>query len=257
MLLRKWDIVAEIVRILSVPYQATIVMQKESFTLSDFYACWQLMLRKLDKISRMENKTTLAQNLLSKMMQREHQFFGDPAIACALALDPRFCGQMTVEQKNVAQDALTKLWQRLKNDHPNTSPEGLDSSDVDITIESTTMLMKYLERPTQQIIDLPSIISAFAEAQQPIADVTILGFWELNKSIYPELYQLAEIIYAISPTQAVVERSFSTLSYVFNSRRNQLSEKTLGNILISSLNKDLFHSVNEDDKNNFFEFQPI
>lgn len=246
MLLRKWDMVAEIVRILYIPYQATILMQKESYTLTDFYGCWRLMLVKLEKISHMENNTALAQNLLAKMAQREHQFFANPAIVCALALDPRFCGSLTAQQENTAQSELAKLWRRLKN--YNAAASFVESDDdMDKTIEDTTLLMKLLGRATQPTIDLPSIITAFIRTNHNFEPV--LNFWNTNKSKYPELYQLAEIIFAISPTQAVVERSFSTLSYVFNSRRNQLSEKTLENILLATLNKDLFHAVNEDDRN--------
>lgn len=37
---------------------------KEMYTLRNFYACWQLMLRKLKK---MQNEATLAQTMLDKM----------------------------------------------------------------------------------------------------------------------------------------------------------------------------------------------
>lgn len=234
--------------ILSVPYQATIVMQKEIYTLSDFYACWHLMLRKLNKICNAHNETTLAQTLLDKMAQREQQFFGNLAVTCAMALDPRFCSRLTAAQKDAAQDTLTQLWKRLNTDESHSATDA-DSSDIDITIENTTILMKYLQNPLpEQNISISNIHDTFIEAQHNIDDVTILGFWEANKEKFPELYKLAEVIFAISPTQAVVERSFSTLSYVFGPRRNNLSERTLENILIVSLNKDLFYSVNEDDK---------
>lgn len=139
MLLCTWDIVEEIVQVLSVPYQATVVMQKENYTLSDFYACWLLMLRKLNKISTTQSKTNLAQNLLKKMIEREHQFFGNAAISCALALDPRFCGAINKEQKNIARDTLTKLWEHIKSEET-CSSTNLDSSDIDITVENTTIL---------------------------------------------------------------------------------------------------------------------
>lgn len=196
----------------------------------------------------MQNETTLAQTLLDKMSQREHQFFGNLAVTCALALDPRFCSRITEEQKTEARHTLTKLWHRLKPDERDSSPDA-DSSDIDITIENTTLLMKYLQNPSpEENANISSIMDTFIEAQHNIEGVTILGFWEANKDKFPELYKLAEVIFAISPTQAVVERSFSTLSYVFSPRRNNLSEQTLENILIVSLNKDLFYSVNEDDK---------
>lgn len=55
------------------------------------------------------------------------------------------------------------------------------------------------------------------------------------------------VIFAISPTQAIVERSFSTMGYVFNERRSMLSKQMLEDILIIGLNSDLFYKNNVDE----------
>lgn len=78
---------------------------------------------------------------------------------------------------------------------------------------------------------------------------TVLDYWNARKDECKELYKLAEVILSISPTQVIVERSFSTLSYVFNSLRNRLSPKNLDDILIISLNENLFREINDNDLN--------
>lgn len=254
-ILWKWNVIQEIVDVLKVPYQVTVVLQKEDFKLSDFYACWDLMNRKLKKMSMKPNKTELARHLLQKLSDREHQFFGNKAIACALALDPRFCKKLTEDQERVARNTLTHLWQRLKSesgDVANTSKDHQNLSDEDITLENTTMLMKYCDEQTSEndIVDIPELLSSFKQTKHNIERETVLGFWNTNKNTFPELYKLAEVIFAISPTQAVVERSFSVLSHIFSSRRNQLSQELLECILVIALNKDLFYLVNENDRRN-------
>lgn len=49
LVLYKWNELKEIVSCLKVLYQATIVMQKEDFKLSDFYATWIYIDDKLKK----------------------------------------------------------------------------------------------------------------------------------------------------------------------------------------------------------------
>lgn len=44
----------------------------------------------------------------------------------------------------------------------------------------------------------------------------VMDFWEMNKTIKPELNELAKIIFAVASTEVSVERNFSSLSYILN-----------------------------------------
>lgn len=259
MVLYKWNELKEIVSCLKVLYQATIAMQKEDFKLSDFYATWLYIMEKLREKLKRGNITNLANHLLEMLERRTPQLLENPAVISALALDPRFCNDLDDDQKKTAITSLTDLWERLmQQDLPSIETITLDdaenSSDEDITIANTTILSKFKRNDGQTLanrnsFDIRSAISLFMAESHDIPEITILEFWILNKVKYPELYSLAEIILAISPTQAVVERSFSVLSYIFNSYRNRLSEEMIDDISIISLNKDLFYAINEKDLN--------
>lgn len=67
-----------------------------------------------------------------------------------------------------------------------------------------------------------------------------MDFWEENKHLHPEIHLLAQLVFAVCPTETSVERNFSGLSYVLNKYRCNLSDKMLENILFVRLNKDLF-----------------
>lgn len=173
-------------------------------------------------------------------------------------MDPRFCNELDDSQKNIAIPNLINLWERLLHqDTPSVESITLndteDSSDEYITMANTTILSNFIKRKEGRVsadmrpFDIRRAITSFMVEDHQIPEGTILDFWIINKDKYPELYILAETILTITPTQAVVERSFSALSYVFNSRRNSLSEQMIDDILLISLNKDLFYTIREKD----------
>lgn len=80
-----------------------------------------------------------------------------------------------------------------------------------------------------------------------VIDGTIYDFWESKKNTYPEIYMLSTVIFAIAPTQAIVERSFSALTHAFPPNRNQLDENLLDDIITVCLNKELLDKINAQD----------
>lgn len=265
LILLKWDVVTEILNCLKIIYQATIAMQKEDFKLSDFYTSYIYMESKLNKCLKKQNITKLAEYLLDMLGKRKTQLIENSTMTSALALDPRFCSELNSTQIQIAIDNLANLWQRLRSlkthdlceETATINLNDTASSDEDITISNTTILKEYLKRqnteqslcqvPTADSFDIREAIRSFCMKKHELEEGTILDFWNGKKDMYPELYKLAEVILAISPTQAMVETSFSTLSYVFNKLRNQLSSQLLEDILCIALNEDLLFAVNKED----------
>lgn len=62
-------------------------------------------------------------------------------------------------------------------------------------------------------------------------------FWKNMKTLHPELYQLANVIFAVLPTQVSVERLFSDLKFVLSSYRTNIGSKNLENQLLIHTNK--------------------
>lgn len=251
LLLQKMEVIKEIVHVLKVAYQATIVMQKEDFKLSDFFATWEYMEIKLTKYTRKENMTGLAKYLLDMLAVRKSKLMETTTMSSAIALDPRFCSELGEQEKKMAIATLENLWSHLKSIKEGESISLSDSeeSDEDITIMNTTILNKYCKRrpAMEKKVSIKALTERFISEEHILLNGTIHDFWKSKKDIYPELFELAEVILAISPTQVIVERAFSTLSYVFNFRRSRLAGKLLEDVLVVSLNSELFYSVNRDD----------
>lgn len=265
LLLTKWLVIQEITKVLKVMYQATIVLQKADFTLSDVYATIVLVEMKLEKYSKKLHVTSLAKHLLNSLVDRKKQIIENPAMMCAILLDPRFNCDLTPQQIESSTNLLTNLWEKIKmyagkremdvtsNNKENDDNDSSDDDDIDI--RKTTVLNEYKKKKTAKAKsvfqssakDVEDSLQNFISSEHKMPSFTIIDFWKNMKTKFPELYQIASIIYAIAPTQVAVERSFSTLSYVFNKLRSQLSEDMLEAILTICLNQDLFEKVNQDN----------
>lgn len=267
LMLKKWAIVLEMERTLKVLYDATIAMQNEKHTLSDFYADWVLVNIKLEKLAKKPNTSNIAKRLLESLNSRKSQLFDKPLMICAIALDPRFCSILSNDQKDEAKDELNKLYKRLEamNQRKNLSEKSLlenscASDDHDSSINDVNLLQEFFfGKPTQEdtssCLDIGDELEAFIADQNRFPKESTIKFHIINQSKYPKLFQLAMVVFAVAPTQVVVERAFSVLSYVFNVRRNQLASLLLADILTICLNEDLFHIVNDEDISGINNFE--
>lgn len=70
-----------------------------------------------------------------------------------------------------------------------------------------------------------------------------MAFWEANKTIKPELYEIAKAVFAVASTEVSVERNFSALSFILNKYRCSLGDEMLEDILFVRLNKSLFEAA--------------
>lgn len=258
-MLTKFPIVKELVEILQIFYEATMVSQKADFTLSDFYKCWVVVQLKLTIRTEMPSKTKLETYLLESLMSRKHQIIDNCLMRCAMLLDPRFCDEIIDDQLADTKDLLVNIWNQLKTFKNRVyaaelTPEvAKTSSSADIFAQYIKNKIKKRNQDLDSTITDDEVLTSIDlfvkdEALQTTDDSwSIFKFWAEKKNKNPVLYELAMVIHAIAPTQVTVERNFSVLAYVYNARRSNLSQKLLENILMIVLNADLFEIVNEEN----------
>lgn len=118
LLLTKWHVIKEMKRILHVPYLTTLMLQKNEFTLSDFFGCLQILTMQFNKIIAEPGRkyTSLAEKLLQTLSQRKKKLVDNPLMICALYLDPRYKCEVENNQEKVmlAKLTLENLWERVK-----------------------------------------------------------------------------------------------------------------------------------------------
>lgn len=243
---------------LKVLYDTTIALQNEKHSLSDFYADWVLAKIKLEKLTKKPDSSNIAKKLLEGIDLRKPQLFDKPMMLCAIILDPRFCTVLNNDQKKQAIDELNKLWPRIEAMRQRKdvikNSTACASNDHETAVDDNTLLEEFvygkaveLENGIGSSQNIENELEMFISAQKGFPKESTINFHISNKNKHPKLFELALVIFAVAPTQVVVERAFSVLSYVFNDRRNQLSSCMLEDILTICLNEDLFHIVNQKD----------
>lgn len=266
--------------VLHVPYLTTVVLQKNDFTLSDFFGCLQIIDIKLKQIieSPQRKATQLAQKLQQCINSRKPKLLDTPLMMCALFLDPRYkCAiDSDYEKIQLAKMTLEHLWERLKSVKNSASRELLVEAPIVNTTSEDNMESFYAEldlhfnesmglqaslagsaHSTDSSHDKNSFNNAISKYESSVlgfrmkSNESIHSFWESKKEEFGnELYELACVIFAIPPTQASVERSFSALKYTLTDRRYNLKPELLEALLLIHLNRDFFYLVKEEDIQN-------
>lgn len=269
----KWAILREIAYLLSIPYNATIALQKKSLTLSDVFGIWLKMTLHLTACMKKENyQTDLASHLLNAVTERKEEIFNNPMMTSALFLDPRFRNQIVHDENKMqqAKTTLLNIWRRLitldvdankpaevENVVINTS----NKSEVSFEYDEQTALDKYLgsgfttesivpneSQRVEESVDIEHLLDMFNP--EPIkSDENIIQFWENNKNKYKEIYKIATVVMGFPPTEVQNERDFSKLNHVFTDRRCNLTEERLEDIMTINLNDEIFHLVKEEERN--------
>lgn len=286
LLLKKWNILRELIVILQVPYKATVALQNHRITLSEAYGIWlKIDIHMSMLCNKKSYKTHLAKYILEYYRDRKNVIFDNPAMVCALYMDPRFRGQIThnQEKNELAKRLLLNLWRRILAVEAQSSLESPEnqtivvdesmencsgeSSDLNMSIDfdNSALLNNYLTRnqaSTQEFgmtrsdsaerlvrcndnDDMEMQIELF-DPPHLDSEENILNYWAGERDKHEKLHQLAMVVFGIPPTEVQIERDFSSLEHIFSNRRYNLAPNLVDDILLIHLNKDLFLIVVEE-----------
>lgn len=271
LLLRKLSALEEMEKVLHIPYLTTVLLQKNDFTLSDFYGCFQIIELRLKQMiqSPQRKMTNLAQCLLECMNNRKSKLIETPLMLCAIFLDPRYkCTiESDYEKIQLAKMTIEHIWNRLKLLDGNVSNEDEKESsavnddnidayyaELDLHLNETLGLQpSFTDRGSSYVAansnDKSLIINAISKYELSISGLrmkssdSVHTFWENKKTEFIVLHEIASIVFAIPPTQASVERNFSALKYMLTDRRYNLKPELLESLLLIHLNREYFAKV--------------
>lgn len=257
--LEKWIELKDLVRILSIPYNATINLQKRDLTLSDTYGIWlELKLRLQRTIDNRTSKTGLAAIMLQKFYDRFNDIYKNPAMLAAIFLDPRYRFGiirdpfLVEEAKNFIKDMHRRLnflkgaeKQTATQTNHNNSNDDFEHFDVQSEMNRYWDTQESSSSSNQHLNDFDDALDAFDPPKLLIKD-NLFDFWDNTSSNDPShivLREVAMAIFSISPTEVQTERDFSALKRILSDLRANLSHETLENILTIHLNKELYLQI--------------
>lgn len=262
----EWKRLEQIVHVLRHPYHVTQLLQRSNLTLSDFYAAWLELKFVLQEIHDTDSTNKLAANILNAMNADKHEhLIRNPLMQCSIFLDPRVKNDLlrNSERNLLARLNLTKLYERFTQSKNNTiQPFGalcdLDSSDEKITSYSNlTRYMSILDcsnphpessdTTTKAKPDIAQLLDDFSKTKAITMSVSVLDYWEENKLSFPELYELAKIVFSVPLTETSVRHTFSALKFVFSELKGNYADEFLEDIMIIKLNKDLFYEIASEE----------
>lgn len=254
--MQEWHVIEEIVKVLHIPFEVTTRMETSTLTLSDVFGILLKMEYKIEKlISGSTQCTQLAENLQNKVAARKSKLLISPALLCSVYLDPRYCLDLCANEKKVAKLTLDHFYKKLTERTRSIQDEAQISGSNDDSYEkyrsAKRKCVMAAGNDESQLSEEDSIMLLLEEYEMNLPNMldqdSILDHWECRKNSDPILYQVASMVNSIAPTEVTVERAFSILSLVYNSRRTRLSPNLLQQILLIKLNKDLVTAINAED----------
>lgn len=231
----KWKTIEVIRDILHEPYMLTMALQREDYTLSDFYGDWLRTKRNLIKMGH-----SLADSIVLNMEKRENRIMNSNLMLAAVFLDPRYNMLLSKDQKDIAVAHLCQLWCRIQEINPTNTNSTNNSQEND---EFAEFLGQASNEP--QNTSIADRLPLFLHRPQINYKTNILEYWNRIKPEEPELFKLQTVLFSVAVTQVDVERSFSSLKFVFNNYRSKLNTEMLSQILILRSNYDLFTKTSD------------
>lgn len=244
-------------------FDATIAIQAPDFTLSDFFCSWlKIQIRLQRKVKDAVCQTQLASVLLKNLNFRKIALLNHPAMLCAIYLDPRVYKELNDKEIMIAKTSLADLHEKIVELKSNPTDSSMNSVNDSLeeyfrqrdgsinnsnnVSDTRVEFMQTLDN-FRSALQNNSLKRKQGKAAAPNDVFSIFEFWEKQKMLYPLLYQVASVIFAIPPSQATVERSFSALNYLFTNRRCGLKPSLLEDCLMIKLNADIAQAVNGRD----------
>lgn len=215
-------------------------LQSPTVTLSDFYGLWLNLKLKME---RLRTNNDFASQLFSGMEKWNARLVESPIMFAALCLDPRYNIVLDEAQRNIAIDLLVSIYRRYESRNAVQSSQETQNEN-DLSLDEVSIFINRIRNgnnvnpPVQNINDIGAIICNFKDEE--LLSKSVLVYWQEQKLQKPELYKLANIVFAISPTQSSVERAFSALALILTPLRSKIGDILLNEILLIRLNKTIY-----------------
>lgn len=246
-----WSKMTKLVAVLTPAHEASLNLQNEQLTMSDFFNVLTKCKLAIKKIN--SSYSNIFGNCLE--MRSVNVMNSDTMLAC-IYLDPRYQILLNIDQKNSAKAHICKIQNYIHDQEyskqPNSFPSPPLSKEDDQTtnvsdndennLDEMDELIFITEKELADVIQAPvpkqnfrTIVDNFDNIQRLNRREDPKKYWQ-NNEIFGELSEVANILFAVPATQVSVERAFSTLKFILADNRDGLSENVLEDILFIKLN---------------------
>lgn len=253
-----WDSMKSLCSSLKPLAVATVKMQADKLTFSEFYGIWIMCRKSLEAMN-----TKSAKLFLTAILKRQEKIINNVVLLSCVYLDPRYNFLLTDTEIFKAKRHLSVIFAH----NASLNEKSQDTEDNDCVIEETV---------EQEMSDFEKMLQMEADKKKTIRENTnvdimaklnefevihlrgerlgssedILKFYKNRKQEMPEMFILAEIVLAVPATQVSVERLFSNLAFIFNPLRSSLSPDLLEATLLIRSNFKFAENILKKQKLN-------
>ncbi|XP_055308273.1 uncharacterized protein LOC129572355 [Sitodiplosis mosellana] len=237
-----WEDMMEFIEVLKPTAILMKNLQNVHISLSDVFAYWTGAILSLQELQTVQPESPFLDTMLDNVQERFKYVSSNPMMLASVYLDPRYQLLLDSAEKDKAIDYLTKLhmtcsqveiYQPPMNQINNLPHAGLSSLEQFLRTKEVPPTDSVL---TDAVTNIRKRLIDFGKNPRQPSTSSLLSFWEENKSKHFELHSLAVIIHTSPGTEVKIERNFSTLKFVLNRLRNNLSDYDLEKILIIKFN---------------------
>lgn len=244
----EWVKIEVFLKVFEAAKSATIKMEKSDLIIGDFFSIWLELKLNVEKFS---SSSIYAQVLIRNIKARELLLFENAPFISGLYLDPRFNFLLSDRDVKVARKHLLMVGKRildLGKEKESRNPQ-IEVVEICNNDENLSELERFLIRTEDQMYPNTSFINLIStkydlldsqiinfRPKRQSQNLDVLNYWELNKNVSNELYQVSSVVLGIPVTQVSVERNFSILRLVLTDKRMRLSKNSLESILMCRLN---------------------
>ncbi|XP_008190172.1 uncharacterized protein LOC100571344 [Acyrthosiphon pisum] len=153
-------------------------LQYEQLTLTDFYGAWIAC-----RIETESLNNTFSNKLVQCLRSRELNIMNNQVLLTAIFLDPRFNITLT-EYQYILEDFLKQKENDNQCSSISSSTSSQQNSQNSLSTKMETLLKTYK-----------------LDEKRLSHKTNILEYWKTMKTKYPEIYQLAQIVFFVPATQ--------------------------------------------------------
>lgn len=246
-----WTQLTAIIECLQPANEATIKLQRQDLTIGDFYIVWANCKNLISAINH-----DFATSLKRSMQAREIKLLNNDVVLEALYIDRRLNVILNDQQCEKAKcllketyQMLQKLNQTAENVDGGSNPEVNQQSNDDNAVPSTSqgthtleILLMRAERArgsSRQVRSFDMCLNELVVGPRVPINESIINHWNNAAVFNSDLAQVANTVLAAPSTQVSVERLFSSLKFILNPLRSNLTQRLIRDIMLLRQNKDL------------------
>jgi hypothetical protein len=238
----EFDLAKNLAKTLDPANKATKKFQHGQLMLPDMYFIW------LECFHTVSSPKTEESELLKLKLDSRVDLLQNKCLKAVTYMDPRLKSIVSEEERRSNRTFLETFYNLINNVEKDNETDGyVEPNNSLSTTDDPFELFLQTQENLQQNNENEPITVEFNKFESVIrireTDFRIFEYWYSIKKEYPKMLKIAKTLLATPATQVSVERLFSTLAFVVNSNRSNLSKELISDIMLVIIHREKIKNI--------------